>query len=289
MADEVFTSGWQLDTLADVYQVPRWVLLTDELPAEYRYANKPSFRKFKGSKEFDDYKVRQVINRVEQYRDLFIELRQDIDDPLVPFKPPAIKNSKNSSDLAQTVRNWLSIDSSLNFAALKEKLEQQGIFIFLTSKYKGWSHVDKALRGIAVTHDTMPIIIINNSDSKKAQSFTLMHELGHLLRGDTSIDGDSTEDSDVEGWCDQFAGEFLMEAKLQAEYPQLQKKRKESKEYPARDRPKEVCEQFGTGFVNTVLTTWHHQKITLHKALQLLDLKNPGYIHGLQRNLSRST
>ena len=35
----------QLDILADLYQVPRWVFITDELPQEYQYMEKPAFRK----------------------------------------------------------------------------------------------------------------------------------------------------------------------------------------------------------------------------------------------------
>ncbi len=205
----------QLDKLADLYKVPRWVFIADELPSEYLYTNKPSFRRFKDSIVFKDYKVRQLITQVEQYRDLFIELHDDLEDSLPPYEPPSLSRNEKTEYIAHRVRKWLDIsdDQFLKFEALKEKLQQKSIFIFLTSKYKGWSKIDQEFRGLTVSHDTIPIIIINNSDSKKAQSFTLMHELAHLLRGDSSIDGKSTEYSAIEQWCDQFAGEFLMPAK----------------------------------------------------------------------------
>ena len=63
----------QLDTLADLYQVPRWVFITDELLQEYQYMEKPAFRKFKDVEIFQDAKIRKLIARVEQYRDLLID------------------------------------------------------------------------------------------------------------------------------------------------------------------------------------------------------------------------
>ncbi len=205
----------QLDKLANLYKVPRWVFITDKLPSEYLYTNKPSFRRFKDSEVFKDYKVRQLITQVEQYRDLFIELHDDLEDSLPPYEPPSLNRNEIAEHAAHRVRKWLDIsdDQFLKFESLKEKLQQKSIFIFSTSKYPGWSQINQEFRGLTVSHDTIPIIIINNSDNKAAQSFTLMHELAHLLRGDSSIDGESTEYSTIEQWCDQFAGEFLMPAK----------------------------------------------------------------------------
>jgi len=200
----------QLDTLADLYQVPRWVFISKSLPKEYQYKNSPVFRKFKDFTTFDDAKIRQLVTKVQQYRELFIELRQDMDDSIKNFAPPSEISLSNISQTAQTVRNWLAIENVIDFNALKSRLEQENIFIFLTSKYNGWSHIDQSFRGLSVFYNKLPIIIINDSDSKKAQSFTLLHELGHILRGDTSIDGESTESTAIEQWCDQFAGEVLM-------------------------------------------------------------------------------
>ena len=158
-------------------------------------------------------KIRKLIVRVEQYRDLLLELRQDIDDPVHPFSLPNLLNINQEKKTASIVRKWLSIDDTLDFTELKSHLEQKSIFVFLTSKYKGWSHVDnRAFRGLSMTHEVMPIIIMNDLDSRKAQSFTLIHELCHLIRGDTNIDGENTADSKIEKWCDKLAGEILMPA-----------------------------------------------------------------------------
>ncbi len=204
----------QLSKLADLYLVPRWVFLVDQLPEEYAYSKKPSFRKFADSPLFDNSKVRKLVARVENYRDLFLKLREDMGEPVPVFDAP-ILNRNSITDIATTaldIRKWLSIskDDVLDIADYRKKIEQKDVFIFFTSKYKNWSHIDKDFRGLSIVDEKMPIIIVNNSDSKKAQLFTLLHELGHVLCGDMVIDGEEAGTSDIEKWCDEFAGEFLM-------------------------------------------------------------------------------
>lgn len=198
----------QLADLADLYEVPDWVFIAPELPAEYCFDTKPSFRKLaeSDSTAFQNPKLRKIIKRVEDYRDLLIELRTDLDEPITRFCTPQIDLTQVEK-AAQEARVWLGITEPLDFDALRTKLEEQGLFVFVTSKYKDWSKIEDSIRGLCLMHNTMPIIIINDSDAKKAQSFTLMHELGHILCGDTAI---NKADSKIETWCNQFAGHVLM-------------------------------------------------------------------------------
>ena len=205
----------QLDTLANLYKLPRWVFISDQLPEKYQFDKAiPAFRKFSDSNAdvFSDHKVRSVIARVEGFRELILELREDMGEAVSVFKPPALSKKDTFDDLSGQIRNWLKISGQRpDFLKWKEILEEKNVFIFLTSKYKGWSHVDKALlRGLAIYHQKLPIIIINDSDSKKAQSFTLFHELGHLLRKESAIDDWGDYHQQVERWCDELAGSVLM-------------------------------------------------------------------------------
>ena len=207
----------QLDTLAKLYKLPRWVFISDQLPEKYQFDKAiPAFRKFSNSNAdvFSDHKVRGVIARVEGFRELILELREDMGEAVSVFKPPAQSKKATPDDLSGQIRNWLKISEKRpDFLKWKEILEEKNIFIFLTSKYNGWSHVDKALlRGLAIYHQKLPIIIINDSDSKKAQSFTLFHELGHLLRKESAIDDWGDYHQQVERWCDELAGSVLMPA-----------------------------------------------------------------------------
>jgi len=208
----------QLNTLAELYNVPRWVFISEFLPEQYQF-NKavPAFRQFAHDRAelFSNHKVRSLTARVEQLRNLILELRDDIGESVTQFSPPEIQKNATPDATAKLVRMWLEAEGNFDFPEWKEKLEDKGIFVFLTSKYKGWSHIDKALfRGLAIYHSFLPIIIINDSDSKKAQSFSLFHELGHLLRGESAIDDWDDYHQQVERWCDELAGNVLMPEEL---------------------------------------------------------------------------
>ena len=89
---------------------------------------------------------------------------------------------------------------------IRSKLEGVGI---LTLRHYGLSAFDA--RGICIFASPLPIIIFG-SESPGAQSFTLAHELGHVVLQKSGISGKRTKDnpSVVEKWCDHFASSFLM-------------------------------------------------------------------------------
>jgi Zn-dependent peptidase ImmA (M78 family) len=207
----------QIDTLADLYKVPRWVFISDHLPEKYQFDKAiPAFRQLADSNAdvFSEHKVRSLTARVDRFRELILELREDMGEPVTVFHPPELKRNAPPDFVAQQVRDWLDItEESFEFSKWKKMLEEKNIFVFMTSKYMGWSHVDRALfRGLAIYHQKLPIIIINDSDAKKAQSFTLFHELGHLLRKESAIDDWSAYHQRVEKWCDELSGNVLMPA-----------------------------------------------------------------------------
>ena len=205
----------QLDILAEMYNVPRWVFISEQLPSEYNYVKSvPAFRQFaeQAGKAFSDPKVRSVTAQVEQLRELVIELRKDMDEPVEPFCPPEVKiQSSSHTKNADAIRSWLNVEDNLEFPEWKEKLEEKGVFIFMTDKYKGWSHIEKTVfRGLAIYYPVLPIIIINQSDAYRAYSFTLFHELGHLLKKENDVDSWNERNEKEEEWCNQLAGEVLM-------------------------------------------------------------------------------
>ncbi|MCI5130051.1 MAG: XRE family transcriptional regulator [Candidatus Electrothrix sp. EH2] len=101
----------QLDTLAQLYNVPRWVFISDHLPEEYQFAQKiPAFRQFakNNTDVFSDSKVRALTAKVEGFRRLILELHEDMGEPVPTFNPPQISNSTAPDRAAQLVRDWLS-------------------------------------------------------------------------------------------------------------------------------------------------------------------------------------
>lgn len=75
----------QLDTLAELYNVPRWVFISDRLPEEYQFDKTiPAFRQLAESNAdvFSDNKVRTLTAKVESFRRLIIELHEDTGEPV---------------------------------------------------------------------------------------------------------------------------------------------------------------------------------------------------------------
>ncbi len=209
----------QLDTLSGLYEVPRWVFISQEIPAEFQFEESmPAFRQFtkNNSEIFNNPKLRKITARVEKYRELILNLLEDSEEPIDSFNPPSFPSDVSPVQGARIIRQWLDVDNNtFDFNDWKRKLETKGVFIFLTSKYNDWSHIDKMfIRGLSIYHQTLPIIIVNDSDSKKAQSFTLFHELCHLIKKESALDDWEYHSREIENWCDKIAGNVLMPEEL---------------------------------------------------------------------------
>lgn len=82
-------------------------------------------------------------------------------------------------------------DPKAAFNLLRSKAEAAGVFVLLKGNL-GSYHTDipvKVFRGFIIADDIAPFVIINKQDSPSAQSFTLLHEMVHLLLNETGISG----------------------------------------------------------------------------------------------------
>ena len=99
------------------------------------------------------------------------------------------------------------------FDLLRTHTEKTGVFVLLQGNL-GTYHTDmdtETFRGFSIADDIAPFVVINPNDAKPALSFTLLHELVHLLLGQTGVSAARAE-NDTEQFCDRVAGEFLLPA-----------------------------------------------------------------------------
>jgi len=128
-----------------------------------------------------------MTTAVSRVRD---ELNQIFDIDIAEFR------RKNSTDSA--------------FKYLREKVEAKGVFVLLVGNL-GSHHTNlpiEIFRGFALADDVAPFLVINDRDSKAAWSFTLLHELVHLLLGETGVSGSRAE-TRIEKFCNDVASEVL--------------------------------------------------------------------------------
>lgn len=103
---------------------------------------------------------------------------------------------------------------------LTERIENLGIVVSFNGVVGNNTHrplTTDQCRGFALVNKEVPFIFINNSDAKKAQLFTLAHELCHVLLGvsagaggnETSLFNDA-----IEKYCDKVAASFLVPKNL---------------------------------------------------------------------------
>ena len=97
------------------------------------------------------------------------------------------------------------------FDLLRDNTEKTGVFVLLQGNL-GSHHTNigtETFRGFSIADDLAPFVVINPNDARPALSYTLLHELVHLLLGQTGVSAAHSE-NDIEQFCDRVAGEFLL-------------------------------------------------------------------------------
>ena len=105
---------------------------------------------------------------------------------------------------------WKSQDEA--FKKWRDCLEEHGISIFKAA-FK-----EEGISGFCLHDEEFPVIYVNNSTSATKQTFTLFHELAHLLfhtggvypKSEGYLDTLKGEKKKIEVFCNRFAGEFLV-------------------------------------------------------------------------------
>ncbi|MBP9686452.1 MAG: ImmA/IrrE family metallo-endopeptidase [Candidatus Doudnabacteria bacterium] len=104
---------------------------------------------------------------------------------------------------------------TLNY--LIHKIENKNIFVGKTFSYNALEVEE--LRGLFVSHDYCPFIVLNRRDALSAQIFSLIHEVAHLFRKTDSISNSlefrttSNHIDAEEVFCNKVAAELLLPKK----------------------------------------------------------------------------
>jgi len=163
-----------------------------------------------------DVLIRDIKARQSTIRETLIDSDEDT---LLTFIG---KHSTSSSieSIVHTIRETLNInlDDYRNqtnhkeaFKLLRHHAEEAGIFILLQGNL-GSHHSNievSVFRGFALSDDIAPFVVINDRDAEAAWSFTLLHEIAHLMLGKTGISSAYGEQT-IEKFCNNVASEFLL-------------------------------------------------------------------------------
>lgn len=184
-------------------------------PVDEARVHTPQFRTLANQKPELSNKLKALIKRVEKQRDVYLSLREDLDETDRPFFNPPQIQAQNMHETTRIVRSWLELKEVNNFDSYRAALEAKGILVFRSNGYNGKWQIAKEspIYGFALYDESCPVIVVKKQDWDTQQSFTLMHELGHLLiHKISSIDDerDMYSHQGMERDANAFAGQVLV-------------------------------------------------------------------------------
>jgi Zn-dependent peptidase ImmA (M78 family) len=184
-------------------------------PVDEEQVHTRQFRTLANQKPELSANLKALIERVEKQREVYLSLREDLDDSDRPrFNPPALPG-QDPRKAARIARKWLGLADENSFDTYRAAVEAQGVLVFRSNGYNGKWQIAKEnpILGFALYDPTCPVIVIKKQPWEPQQSFSLMHELGHLLLHRTSSIDDEHDLQSHQGRerdANAFAGHLLV-------------------------------------------------------------------------------
>ena len=202
----------QLEHLADKLKRPLAVFFLPKAPEE-----KPKlkdYRMLSGKEGKFNKKTILAIRKARYLQGIIQELAINIENDLKP-KITVHKITDSPQGIASKYRDLLHFsvekqttelkDAYKVYAYLRGTLEDRNIYSFQISM-----PIEDA-RGFALSDKDPKVVVVNSQDEIEARIFTLIHEFGHVLLGETAISLTEFQTQDkIEKWCNQFASNFLL-------------------------------------------------------------------------------
>lgn len=210
----------QAKNLANVLKVPFAGLYMnkDNLPIKQL----PSLRNLRTlpySCQMDDSALNLAVVELIRYHDFLISSEAEMNIDTTPLLLPTISNEASVVDYAKKIRGYFELDLETQFKLnssrqfylyVRQKIENKGIFIHC------FTGVDVEIaRGVSIYNEAAPIIGINDNDRYPAKTFSIIHELVHLLKRQSTLCNEmfsSFSAHTEEVFCNAIAGEVLVPA-----------------------------------------------------------------------------
>jgi Zn-dependent peptidase ImmA (M78 family) len=214
-------AGEQLPTFAQLERIARFfgrgvLFFLEPGEPEIEQVHTTQFRTLANQKPNLAPKMRALIERTERQREIYISLREELGEHEYPeFAPPQLEGM-SISDAAAVVRRWLRFTGAENsFEGYRSKVEAAGVLVFRSNGYSGKWQIPRevSILGFSLFDPRCPLIVVRKEKWESRQTFTLMHELGHLLLHRTSSiddDHDMHANHDGEQEANAFAGHLLV-------------------------------------------------------------------------------
>lgn len=204
----------QAKALAKCYHIPFAGLYMNATDINVRHL--PALRNMRTTVDAvtDESAVNLAVWDLLCARDFFVEAKKELLESIPIFSLDIA--SESVAEWAKQIRTYFGIDLAKQYASsssrqfylyLRDCIESRGVFVH------NFSGVDTSVtRGIAICDESMPIIGLNENDRYPAKSFSMIHEIVHIIKRTSSVCNDmynafSTYNEEV--FCNAVAGEVL--------------------------------------------------------------------------------
>jgi Zn-dependent peptidase ImmA (M78 family)/transcriptional regulator with XRE-family HTH domain len=211
----------QLENMSEVFKVPVAVFFFPEPPDLPPISE--SFRTLPEAEfELLPSRIRYLLRKAKAFQISLQELSGENAAKNQIVRDVRFAPNVSARAMAKYVRRYLGItfdeqvswnDADVALASWRQALQKVGVYTFKDAfRVDGYS-------GFCLYDPAFPIVYVNNSGAKTRQTFTLFHELAHLLFSTSGVDPISVAYIDrlrnakarrIEVLCNRFAAEFLL-------------------------------------------------------------------------------
>ena len=181
-----------------------------------RIPNIRNMRTMSGAVSIDDSSLNIAMIDVLLERDFLLSADDEFGITPPDFEP-LIPDSDSVDEWANAIRKQFAIDLGEQYKCsstrqfylyVRDKIETKGVFVHCFTDVT----IDTA-RGFSIYNTLLPIIGINDEDRPPAKTFTIIHELVHLFKRESSLCNDMSSSASTlseEVFCNAVAGELLV-------------------------------------------------------------------------------
>ena len=172
-----------------------------------------NYRTLYGGVELDDSAINIAMMDLLRERDFLLESSKENDISL-PIFNLSIALRDDPTLWAKSIRELFDIQLDVQYKCtssrkfylyLREKIEAAGIFVHCFTDVPM-----EMARALAIYDKDMPIIGLNDEDRPPAKSFSMIHELVHIFKRESSLCNDMRSIRSEEVFCNAVAGELLV-------------------------------------------------------------------------------
>lgn len=218
--DESSPSIPQLRKMATLYKRPLAVFFLDEVPKDFMVMRDLRRLPGTGPRHYSP-ELQMEIRAANERRELALELATDLAEEPTKLalsttinEDPEAVGARIRAALGVTAElqyTWKDSDGRAGFNAWRSRIEATGVLVFQTVRFT----TDEA-SGFAISADILPVIAVNRKDPLTRRTFSLLHELAHLmlhLSGVSDLETDEKrppEDQKIEVFCNHVAAAALV-------------------------------------------------------------------------------